>query len=175
MLAVDEQSTILGITGHTNGMLYWMPLVNVWKLFIAKVSFSSDCIWLTESIGNPWPPSAPWTKASQQIADKIQNAGETIKTNWEASKKKQRGNPAWSLDNMQGNWWSDGWATRREKGWPRHELAQHRGSALSDNRAVDPIHVERQTHVRRNILYRLYLHYFLEKIKYRLVTLIDNQ
>ena len=51
-----------------------------------------------------------------------------------------------------------------------------RGSALSDNRAVDLIHVERQTqHVRRNILYRLYFHYFLEQIKYRLMTSIVNQ
>ena len=78
MLAVNDQSTLLGITGHMSGILHWMSLVNVWK--------------------------------------------------------------------------------------------------LSDNRAVDLIHVERQTqHVRHNILYRLYFHYFLEQIKYRLMTSIVNQ
>ena len=54
--------------------------------------------------------------------------------------------------------------------------AQHRGAALSDNTAPKIFHIERQTHVRHTLPYRLYHHYFLEYIKKnRLMTSIVNQ
>ncbi len=77
MLAVDYQMSLLVITGHNirssktlNG--------NVWK---------SDS---PESLCNPRlrRPIDPWTKASQLFADKSQDLGETIKSNWEASNNK---------------------------------------------------------------------------------------
>ena len=78
MLAVDDQTTLLGKTGHNIRSWHWMGMCE-------SVSDSP------ESLCNPRPrrPSDPWTKASQLFADKSQDAGETIKANWEANNNKQ--------------------------------------------------------------------------------------
>ena len=83
MLAVDDQRSLLGITGHSIQSWHWMGMCE-------SVSDSP------ESICNPRSrrPSDPWTKASQLFADKSQDTGspktgETIKANWEASNNKQ--------------------------------------------------------------------------------------
>ena len=78
MLAVDDQRTLLGKTGHKIRSWHWMGMCE-------SVSDSP------ESLCNPRQrrPSDPWTKASQLFADKSQYAGETIKANWEASNNKQ--------------------------------------------------------------------------------------
>ena len=80
MLAVDDQRTLLGKTGHNIRSWHWMGMCE-------SVSDSPESLCLC----NPRPrrPSDPWTKASQLFADKSQDAGETIKTNWEASNNKQ--------------------------------------------------------------------------------------
>ncbi len=78
MLAVDDQKTLLGITGHN---------IRGWHSMGICESVTDS----PESLCNPrlWRPSDPWTKASQLFADKSQDAGETIKANWEASNNKQ--------------------------------------------------------------------------------------
>ena len=154
------------------------------------VSWALTATDLPKSISNPWPwrPSDHWTKASELVTDKSQEAGERIKANWEVEKPTSTNNEIQSghrtASSMLGAaWWSPTWATRREKVMPRpchgsliKKLpitclskififrAQHRGAALSDNTAPKIFHVKRQTqHVRHTIPYRLY-HHYLTKI-----------
>ena len=70
MLAVDDQMSLLGITGHNIRGWHWMGMCE-------SVSNS------LESLCNPRPrrPSDLWTKASQLFADKSQDTSETIKAN----------------------------------------------------------------------------------------------
>ena len=104
MLVVDYQSkpTLFGITGHTIGIVHWIPLVmceNCPCSFMGSWALTAPDF--PESICNPWLwwHSDHWTKASQLVTDKSQEAGERIKASWEANINKQWGS-VWSPDSI---------------------------------------------------------------------------